>query len=241
MARIRVLIVEDEPELAQLLETSLSSSGYDSLVVADGIQAVEQVGTWQPHLVILDLGLPRLGGLEVCRLVRAWSQIPIIVLSVQNDQRTKVAALDLGADDYLTKPFGMDELLARLRVAMRRSVAQLAPTPSVLRFGELSLDLNRRQVLLDGEELRLTRTEYDLLVALARRAGSVMTYEQLLREVWHDDETADVRTLRVFLGQVRRKIRDDPTQPRFIFTETSIGYRFRLFPEEPGASATDYS
>ncbi|HMQ35659.1 MAG TPA: response regulator transcription factor [Chloroflexaceae bacterium] len=235
MSRTRVLIVEDEPELRNLLLTSLNGYGYQTAVATDGLQAIERAGAWKPDLIILDLGLPGLGGLEVCRLLRAWSQVPIVVLSVQNDDQTKVAALDLGADDYVTKPFSMSELLARLRVAARHAGAQGGPAVGSLRFGELSLDLVRRQVTLGGQELRLTRTEYDLLVALARRAGSVMTYEQLLREVWKDDEAADVRTLRVFLGQVRRKIGDDPTSPRFIFTETGIGYRFRPLPEDLAA------
>lgn len=232
MSKIRVLIVEDEPELAQILKDSLNGYGYAASVVNDGVQAVERVGAWQPNLVILDLGLPRLGGLEACRLIRAWSQVPILVLSVLSDERTKVTALDLGADDYLTKPFGMDELLARLRAAMRRSMSQNMLAPSLLRFDDLTIDLLRRQVVLGGQDVRLTRTEYHLLVALTRRAGSLMTSEQLLAEVWENDGTADVRTLRVFMGQLRRKIRDDPTKPRFIFTETGVGYRFRPLPDE---------
>lgn len=227
MARIRVLLIEDDPELRQLLQTSLSGYGYKVATAADGIQAVELVGTWKPDLVILDLGLPGLGGLDVCRLIRAWTQVPIIVLSVQNEDHTKVAALDLGADDYVTKPFSMIELLARLRVAVRHSQGREHPVSTVLRFGELRVDLVKRQVLLGAQEVRLTRTEYDLLVTLAQRAGSVLTYEQLLREVWEDDEEADVRTLRVFMGTLRRKIGEDSTKPRFIFTETGVGYRFR--------------
>lgn len=233
MAEKRVLIVEDEVELGRLLQASLTGFSYVTAVAADGLQAVELVGTWKPHVVILDLGLPKLGGLEACRLIRAWSQVPIIVLSVLNDEQTKVAALDLGANDYLTKPFSMNELLARVRVAVRSTTVASGTLAGVLRFGELTIDLDRRLVLLGAQEVRLTRTEYNLLVVLARRAGSVLTLQQLVREVWEDDPSADVRTLRVFLGQLRRKIGDDPTQPRFIFTETGVGYRFRPLPDDP--------
>lgn len=241
MPRIRVLIIEDEPALYQMLQTSLREAGYETNVVTDGVGAVEQVGLWKPDLVLLDLGLPGLGGLEACRLIRAWSQVPIIVISVEYDERTKVAALDNGADDYVTKPFGMDELLARLRVAVRRITLGGSPTASVLRFDDLTLDLPNRQVTLRKQELRLTRREYNLLVALARQAGRVLTFEQLMREVWEGDPEADVRSLRVHMGTLRRKMGEDPTNPRFIFTETGIGYRFRPFPEDQPSPQGDVS
>lgn len=223
----RILVVDDEPQLGRLLATTLGARGYDVAVAVDGPAALAQAASWQPDVVLLDLGLPGMDGLDVCRQLRTWSQVPIIVVTVRDAEQDKVKALDLGADDYLTKPFGTDELLARIRVALRHAARPASPEAPLLRFGDLAIDLARRRVTLDDQEIHLTPREYDLLRALASQAGKVLTHRMLLRAVWGGAYEQDVATLRVFVTQLRRKIEPDPARPTYILTEPGIGYRFR--------------
>ena len=222
----RILVVDDEPQIGRLLRTTLGAHGYDVAVAADGPAALDQAAHWRPDVILLDLGLPVIDGLEVCRRIREWSQVPIIVLSVRATEQDKVAALDLGADDYLTKPFGAGELLARVRVALRHAAHGTAPDTPLLRFGDLAIDLTRRLVTRAGQEVHLTPTEYDLLKTLATQAGRVLTHGMLLRAVWGSAYEQDAPTLRVFITQLRRKIEADPAHPVHILTEPGIGYRF---------------
>ncbi|HNP70020.1 MAG TPA: response regulator transcription factor [Kouleothrix sp.] len=222
----RILVVDDEPQIGRLLRSSLSARGYEVAIAEDGQRGVELAASWRPDVILLDLGLPRLDGLAVCRQVRGWSQVPIIVLTVRDGEHDKVQALDIGADDYLTKPFGIDELLARIRVALRHAQAT-SPAEPVLRFGALKIDLAQRRVSLDDREVHLTPKEYDLLCALATQAGKVLTHRMLLRAVWGSAYEHDVATLRVFVTQLRRKIETDSARPSRIVTEPGIGYRFQ--------------
>ncbi len=224
----RILVVDDEPQMGRLLKAGLSARGYEVIVATDGQIALDKAASWRPDVIVLDLGLPVVDGLEVCREIRGWSQVPIIVLTVRDAEQDKVAALDLGADDYLTKPFGMDELLARIRVALRHAARPPAPEEPVLQLGELRIDLTRRLVTVRGAEVHLTPTEYELLRVLAAHAGKVLTHRMLLREVWGAAYEQDVPTLRVFVTQLRHKIEANPAQPRYILTEPGVGYRFHL-------------
>jgi two-component system KDP operon response regulator KdpE len=227
MSGARILIVDDETQIRRLLQTGLGGHGYEVESAADGLEAVQKAMMWRPDVILLDLGLPKLSGLEVCRSIRTWSSVPIIVLSVRDTERDKITALDLGADDYLTKPFGLGELLARIRVALRHAAKTPAAADAVLTFGDLWLDLANRQVRLGDREIHLTPTEYDLLKLLATHAGKVLTHTWLLREVWGTVNEGDTQTLRVFIGQLRRKLKENPAHPQFILTEPGIGYRFR--------------
>jgi two-component system, OmpR family, KDP operon response regulator KdpE len=222
----RILVVDDEVQIRRLLQTGLSGYGYTVELAADGLEAVEKARAWRPDVIVLDLGLPKLSGIEVCQSIRSWSSTPIIVLSVRDSDQDKITALDLGADDYLTKPFSLGELLARVRVALRHS-ATGTPAEPVLLFEDLRIDLPLRQVFVAEQEVHLTPTEYDLLKLLAIHAGKVLTHTYLLREIWGAAYERDTQTLRVFIGQLRRKLGDDPTRPRFILTEPGVGYRFR--------------
>lgn len=226
----RVLIVDDEPQMRRLLQTTLAGRGYTIETAANGRQALDLAATWHPDVIVLDLALPDLDGIEIVRRVRDWSRVPIIVVSARDEEQVKVRALDLGADDYLTKPFGMSELLARLRVALRHVTSGGAGDP-VVRFGDVEIDFSRRRVLKQGAELHLTPTEYDLLRLLVVNADKVLTQRHILREVWGPGYEEDAQTLRVFIGQLRRKIEPDHTQPSFIQTEVGIGYRFHM-PDE---------
>ncbi len=223
----RILVVDDEPQISRMLKTVLSAHGHEIAIADDGLRATAQAEQWQPDVIILDLGLPQRDGLEVIRHVRARSRVPIIVLTVRDDEADKVAALDLGADDYLTKPFGMPELLARLRVALRNASWRTGSERDVLVFGALALDRTKRLVTLDEQEIRLTPTEYQLLLLLADGAGKVLTHQHLLTTIWGPGAAQDVPTLRVFITQLRKKIEPDPAQPTFIRNEPGIGYRFQ--------------
>jgi two-component system, OmpR family, KDP operon response regulator KdpE len=223
----RILVVDDEAGIRELLQTGLHGYGYAVEVAAEGATAIGLVREWQPDVIVLDLQMPGLNGIDVCRVVRGWSSVPIIVLTVRDAVQDKIAALDEGADDYLTKPFSLGELLARIRVALRHA-AQMSTTNDVVRvFGNLRLDVLQRQVFVADQEVHLTPTEYDLLKLLTTHAGKVLTHAMLLREVWGPAYEHDTQTLRVFIGQLRRKIGDDPTRPQFILTEPGVGYRFR--------------
>jgi two-component system KDP operon response regulator KdpE len=233
----RILVVDDEPQIGRMLKTVLGAHGHTVLVVEDGRSAVAQSAVWQPEVIVLDLGLPGLDGLEVIRRVRARSRVPIIVLTVRDAEQDKVTALDLGADDYLTKPFGMDELLARLRVALRNAVWRAVSDDSAtLSFGALQIDRARRLVTLGGQEVKLTPTEYELLTLLAGSAGKVLTHQHILTTIWGAGAAQDVPTLRVFITQLRKKIEPDSAQPTLIRNEPGIGYRFQPPAEEAARS-----
>jgi two-component system KDP operon response regulator KdpE len=218
----RVLVVDDEPQILRALETNLRGAGYDVITAGTAEEARSAAALQKPDAVILDLVLPDGSGTAVCRDVRRWSSVPVIVLSVVGDQQEKVAALDAGADDYVTKPFGMDELLARLRAALRRTIPEGRP---LVRLGALKVDLEKRAVSLDGRAVSLTPNEFRLLALLARNEGKLLTHRTILREVWgpaYDDES---HYLHVYVSQLRRKIEPDPTRPRYLLTEPGAGYR----------------
>lgn len=226
MSRVRILVVDDEPQIRRFLKTTLDMHGYDMALAEHGRVALEQVVAWRPDLILLDLGLPEIDGLEVTRRVREWSEVPIIVLSVRDREADKVAALNLGADDYLTKPFGTGELLARMQVALRHATRRLLPQAPVISAGNLRLNIALRQVTRGEEAIHLTPTEYEILKTLATNAGKVLTHTLLLQKVWGAGQQQDLAKLRVFMNQLRRKIEEDPAQPRYIVTEPGVGYRF---------------
>jgi two-component system KDP operon response regulator KdpE len=224
MSAARVLVVDDEPQIRRALRVALGGHGYAVELAEDGESALIAIATHVPDLIVLDLMMPGMDGLEVVRQTRQWSDVPIIVLSARGDERDKVTALDLGADDYLTKPFGVDELLARLRSLLRRATA---PAEAVKAFGGVVLDHTRRIVTRDGEEVHLTPTEYDLLAALAKDADKVLTHRQLLMRVWGNYAAENVQQLRVYINYLRRKLEEDPAHPRLIVTEPGVGYRLK--------------
>jgi two-component system, OmpR family, KDP operon response regulator KdpE len=224
-----VLVVEDEPQVLRFLRASLSAHGYRLVEAVTGHQAVVEAATRLPEIVLLDLGLPDLDGVEVARRLREWSAVPIIVLSARGQESDKILALDAGADDYLTKPFGVGELLARMRVALRHAARVAAGLgESAFETGELRVDLATRRVFVRGEEVRLTRTEFNLLATLAKHAGKVLTHRQLLLEVWGPGGTGQSHYLRVYMGQLRHKLEADPARPRYLLTETGVGYRLAV-------------
>jgi two-component system KDP operon response regulator KdpE len=223
----RILVVDDESQIARVLRTGLKTHGYDVRVAADGVSALETFSDWHPDLVVTDLSMPNMDGLELCRQLRKLSQLPIIVLSVRGEEKTKVQALDAGADDYITKPFGMEELLARLRAQLRRAMTPVSSEVStVLEAGDFRIDLEARSVFVREKEVHLTPKEYDLLVHFVRHAGKVLTHSNLLGTVWGGNYTQQGEYLRVFVGQLRKKIEPTPSTPRYILTEPWIGYRF---------------
>jgi two-component system, OmpR family, KDP operon response regulator KdpE len=224
-----VLVIEDEPQIRRFLRATLANHGYKLIESATGQEGLTQMAMWMPELVILDLSLPDLDGIEVTRRLREWTSVPIIILSVRDQERDKIAALDAGADDYLTKPFSVGELLARMRVAMRHAT-QLSQEPgdAVFESGDLRVDLTRRQVFVGENEVHLTPIEYKLLSALVKHAGKVITHQQLLKEVWGPACTNETHYLRVYMGQLRHKLEADPARPRHIITEPGVGYRLRV-------------
>jgi two-component system KDP operon response regulator KdpE len=223
----RVLVVDDEPEVLRLLRTALTERGYDVSAAASGEEALAAVERRLPDVILLDLMLPGISGIEVCRRVRERSAVPIVVVSARGEERDKVEALDLGADDYLTKPFGMAELLARIRAALRRSVERTSPDRAVFSAGDLRIDFERRQVWRGEEEVHLTPTEYELLKYLVQHADKALTHGMILRAVWGPEYGGESQYLRVYIPQLRRKLEADPARPRFIVTEPGVGYRFR--------------
>ena len=222
---LRVLIVDDERAIRRFLHTSLTAHGYNVFEASSGQEALSAVVGVRPDLIILDLGLPDMDGLEVTRKLREWAQTPIIVLSVREEEATKVAALDAGADDYLTKPFGIAELMARIRVAVRHA-DQPAGEP-LFEVGDLRVDRARRLVTVAGNPVVLTPTEYDLLRVLVQNAGKVLTHRQLLREVWGAAYEPETHLLQVNVSNLRRKLEPDPSRPSYVITEVGIGYRLR--------------
>ena len=224
----RILVVDDEPQLTRVLRTGLKSRGYDVRAAADGLAGFETFSDWHPDLVITDLAMPNMDGLELCRRLRAVSQVPIIILSAKGEEKIKVEALDIGADDFVTKPFGIDELLARVRASLRRSNAppMNETAQTVLELGDFHVDLESRNVSVRGRDLRLTPKEFDLLIYFMKHSGKVLTHHTLLAAVWGGDYVEQDQYLRVFVGNLRKKLETNPASPRYILTEPWVGYRF---------------
>ena len=218
----RILVVDDEPQILRALQTNLRGAGYEVFTAATAEAALAEAAARQPDAVILDFVLPDGNGTDVCRELRTWTTVPVIVLSAVGDESQKVAALDAGADDYVTKPFGIDELLARLRAALRRADPSGAP---VLEIGDLSVDLEKRSVTVAGSRVQLTPHEFDLLALLARNPGKLLTHTTILREVWGPQYGRESHYLHVYVSQLRRKIEPDPMRPRYLLTEPGAGYR----------------
>jgi len=223
--RKRILVVDDEQEITLVLRSGLSKHGYDVRVANEGEAALELFRAWTPDLVVTDLSMPNMNGLTLCKQLRAVSSVPIIVLSVKNDEVTKVEALDLGADDYLTKPFGMGELLARVRATLRRSPATTQEATTI-EEGDFRVELETREVQVNGKVVHLSPKEFDLLVFFIRSPGKVLTHRMLLGKIWGGDYTEQTEYLRVFVRHLRKKIEADPAKPRYILTEPWVGYRF---------------
>lgn len=228
-AKSNILVVDDEPQITRVLKTTLSSHGYGIRTAADGDEALQTMKSWTPDLLITDLRMPNMDGLELCRHVRAHSQVPIIVLSVRGEERIKVQALDAGADDYVTKPFSTSELLARVRAALRRAMVKDEPEVQVIDIGDFHIDLQTRSVGVRDRSFHLTPKEFDLLVYLAKHPGKVITHRTLLSAVWGENSVEQPEYLRVFVAQLRKKLEAGEGAPRYIVTEPWVGYRF-----EPG-------
>ncbi|HVO62913.1 MAG TPA: response regulator transcription factor [Terriglobales bacterium] len=229
VAKAKILVVDDEPQITRVLKTTLSSQGYGTRTASDGDEALQLMKGWNPDLIITDLRMPNMDGLDLCRHVRQKSRVPIIVLSVKGEERSKVAALDAGADDYVTKPFSINELLARVRANLRRVSAEQDPESDSINVGDFRIDLPTRAVLVNGRAVHLTPKEFDLLVYLARRPGKVISHRALLAAVWGGSSVEQPEYLRVFVGHLRKKLEADESVPRYILTEPWVGYRF-----EPG-------
>jgi two-component system KDP operon response regulator KdpE len=228
-AKGNILVVDDEPQITRVLKTTLSSHGYGVRTASDGDEAVQLMKVWSPDLVITDLRMPNMSGLDLCRHVRAKSRVPIIILSVKGEERTKVEALDAGADDYVTKPFGVNELLARVRATLRRTMAPEESETPRIEAGDFQIDIPIRTVRVKNREVHLTPKEFDLLVYLARHPDKVLTHRTLLAAVWGANCVEQPEYLRVFVGHLRKKLETDESSPRYILTEPWVGYRF-----EPG-------
>lgn len=220
----RILIIDDDTQIRRFLRVALTSHGYAVKDAKTGREGLEAVAMFSPDLVILDLGLPDLDGLDVLRQLREWTKLPIIILSVKEQESVKITALDIGADDYVTKPFGMGELLARVRAAIRHTVG--VEEQPIMQFEDVTVDLLHRRVTRDDYEIKLTLTEYEIVKNLAINAGKVVTHSYLLRTVWGPSYEKEVQYLRVYIGQIRRKLERDPSRPRHIITEPGVGYRF---------------
>jgi two-component system, OmpR family, KDP operon response regulator KdpE len=221
-----ILVIDDEPQILRALRTILLEKKFRVTTASRGEDGLTQAAANPPDLVILDLGLPDMSGIEVVTQLRVWTQVPIVVLSVRDSQQDKVAALDRGADDYLTKPFGIEELLARIRVALRHQAQSQGAADTVIHAGPLAIDLVRHVVTRDGAEVKLTATEFNLLAYLAANAGRVLTHQSILTHVWGEPEADQVEYLRVYMRQLRKKLERDPAQPAYLLTEPGVGYRF---------------
>jgi two-component system KDP operon response regulator KdpE len=223
-----ILVIDDEPQILRALRTILSAKQFRVSTASRGEEGLALAAAQQPDLIILDLSLPDMDGIEVCKQLRVWTQVPVIVLSVRESERDKVEALDNGADDYLTKPFGIDELLARIRVAMRHAVQTQGSKQPIITTGDLEIDLANHRVKHRDREVKLSATEFKLLAYLASHAGRVLTYRAILSHVWGPTELEHVEYLRVYVRQLRRKLEVDPEEPRYIINEPGVGYRFIL-------------
>ena len=221
--KARILIIDDEPQIRKLLNVSLKAQGFLAEEAATGQDGINQAAIFKPDLMIVDLGLPDIDGKEVVRQIREWSNAPIIILTARDQEQEKIDALDAGADDYVAKPFGMGELMARVRVCLRRMAT--GDNDPLLICGGLTVDLSQRRVTVDGCEVKLTPTEYEIIKLLAQNAGRVLTHKQLLKAVWGTSNYSDTHYVRVYVGMLRRKIENDPAQPKYIITESGVGYR----------------
>jgi two-component system KDP operon response regulator KdpE len=222
-----ILLIDDEPQILRALKTILTAHHFRVLLAYTGEQGIAMAVAQPPDVIILDLTLPDMDGIQVCEQIREWSRVPVIVLSVRDGEKDKVAALDKGADDYLTKPFGIEELLARIRVALRHSALSIGNTQNVIKAGTLQIDLARHIVTRDGAELRVTATEFKLLAYLAAHNDRVLTHQAILTHVWGDMDADRVEYLRVYIGQLRKKLELNPEEPQILLTEPGVGYRFR--------------
>ncbi len=232
MSKGLIILIEDEPQMRRFLRVTLQSHGYDLIESASGQDGLAQASTRNPDVVLLDLGLPDMDGLEVLFRIREWSPIPVIILSARGQEQDKIRALDAGADDYLTKPFGAGELLARIRVALRHKDAQSGQAEPAFILGTLRIDLSKRQVFIKDSEVHLTPIEYRLLAYLVKNAGKVVTHNQLLKEVWGPAYANQAHYVRVYMGMLRHKLEEDPSRPRFLINEPGVGYRLRTEVEE---------
>lgn len=223
ISEVRILIIDDEDSIRNILRTGLEGHGFKTMTASTGEKGLKKISDFHPHLVILDLGLPDQNGLQVLRDLRKWSQVPVIVLTVTDDERAKVTLLDSGADDYLTKPFGLPELLARIRVALRHT-GYIEATP-IFQSGDLEVDLNQHQVKVSGKTVKLTNTEFQLLSALIREKGKVISQTVLLRQVWGGATEDQSHYLRIYINQLRKKLEEEPSNPKHILTEPGVGYR----------------
>ncbi|NOU20942.1 MAG: response regulator [Methyloglobulus sp.] len=221
-----IVIIEDDPPIRRFLRTGLRTQNFTIFEAATGKQGIIEAEVRKPDLIILDLGLPDIDGVDVIKAVRSWSTVPIIILSARSNEQNKIDALDAGADDYLTKPFGFGELLARMRVALRHSNA--ATTSEVFTNGDLTIDLHNRVVKMAGEEIHLTPIQYRLLTVLIKYPGKVLTHQQILKEVWGPSYQENAHYLRIYMSQLRQKLEADPTQPKYLLTESGVGYRFKV-------------
>jgi two-component system KDP operon response regulator KdpE len=224
-----IIVIEDDPSIRRFLRTGLSTHGFAVFEADTGKQGIVEAGIRKPDLVILDLGLPDMDGVEVIKAIRAWSEMPIIILSARSSEQHKIDALDAGADDYLTKPFGFGELLARIRVALRHAIRpQEHMQADVFVTGSLKVDLHNRLVSVDDREIHLTPIQYRLLAVLVKHAGKVLTHQQILKEVWGPSYQENAHYLRIYMSQLRQKLEADPTQPKFLLTESGVGYRLKV-------------
>lgn len=221
-----ILVIDDEPQIQRALRAILSARHFQVTIASTGEEGLALAAAEQPDLIILDLGLPDIDGIEVCRRLREWTQVPIIVLSVRESERDKVLALDRGADDYLTKPFGIEELLARIRVALRHALKTASGKSTIIQAGPITIDLAERRVTRAGEEIKLTATEFKLLAYLAANAGKVLTHHAILSNVWDPADADRLEYLRVYIRQLRMKLEDEPDNPKILVNEPGIGYRF---------------
>jgi len=228
MTVLTVLVIDDESQMRRFLRSSLAANGCKLIEAANGTEGLAEAASQHPDVILLDLGLPDIDGIEVTRRLREWTDTPIIILSARGQDQDKIAALDAGADDYLTKPFSLPELLARIRVAERHAERRSDKKDAVFVLGDLRIDLVSRVVTVAGDEVRLTPIEYKLLATLARRAGRVLTYQQLLKEVWGPRYATQKQYLHVYMGHLRNKLEQDPARPRFLLTEPGVGYRLKL-------------
>jgi two-component system KDP operon response regulator KdpE len=224
-SKIKILVADDEPNVRMFIRANLLARGYEVYLAKDGVETLEKAELILPDVIVLDVNMPHMDGIEACRRLREWANMPIIILSVRGDEKDKVKALDEGADDYITKPFGIEELLARIRVALRRSKGPTIVAP-LFTAGDLEVDLSKRLVRRRGQLVKLTQSEYELLAYMVSNPGKILTHTELLHKVWGPEYGAEREYIRVFVGQLRRKIEDNPSNPRFIVTVPRMGYRF---------------